>query len=70
MVVARKKFGMIPQDTHHRNGGIMTYTEEQIQSAKILLEGLSVSGVDNCKRVIMLRQILDADQKEKSDDNC
>ncbi len=47
------------------------YEDEQIKAAKILLEGLEVSGVENCKRVVMLRQILDGqkvEEKESSGD--
>ena len=39
---------------------MITYDDEQIKAANVLLENLSVSGVDNCKRVVMVSQILNS----------
>ena len=36
----------------------MTYTVTQIQSALQLLNNISVKGIDNCKRICMIEQIL------------
>jgi hypothetical protein len=44
------------------------YTDDQIQAAKVLLETLEVSGLENCKRVVMLRQILDGDKPENEEE--
>lgn len=34
---------------------------------RILLENLIVNGVDNCRRIVLLRQILDSGKEEKTD---
>ena len=46
---------------------MISYTETQIRTARALLETLEVKGYDNCKRVVMLRQILDSGEKENED---
>ncbi len=49
---------------------MITYDDEQIKAASVLLENMSVSGVDNCKRVVMLSQILNSGKPtENSIDN-
>ena len=54
---------------------MITYTENHIRTARVLLEELEVHGVENCKRIVMLRQILDSgnttevSQNVKSDRN-
>ena len=46
---------------------MIQYEDAQIRTARVLLEDLEVHGVDNCKRVVMLRQILEGGKKE---DEC
>jgi hypothetical protein len=42
----------------------MTYTDEQIRTARALLDMIEVHGYESCKNVVLLRQILDSPQKE------
>ena len=46
----------------------MEYEATQIQTALQLLEGLAVSGTDNMKRIIFIKQILE-NPKEKNNDS-
>ena len=51
----------------------MNYTETQIQSALQLLNNVSVKGIENCKRICMIEQILQNPIKgegEKENGNC
>lgn len=44
---------------------MILYDETQIRTARVLLESLEVRGYENCKNVVLLRQILDSGEKEK-----
>lgn len=46
----------------------MEYDQNQIQTIVQLLESLTVSGTDNMKRIIFIRQILNQ-PKERKDGN-
>lgn len=35
------------------------YTDEQFRTLRVLLEGIELRGYENCKNVVMMRQILD-----------
>ena len=47
------------------------YTEEQFRTLRVLLEGIELRGYENCKNVVMMRQILDNCRKVevKEEDN-
>lgn len=38
---------------------LKAYTDEQWRTLRVLLEGLELRGYENCKNVVMMRQILD-----------
>lgn len=42
---------------------IITYTEEQINQAIALLNGITVSGIQNCKQVAVIAQIIESGVK-------
>nr|DAT38923.1 MAG TPA: hypothetical protein [Caudoviricetes sp.] len=46
---------------------MILYEETQIRTARVLLESLEVRGYENCKNVVLLRQILDSGEKETKD---
>ena len=46
---------------------MILYDETQIRTARVLLESLEVRGDENCKNVVLLRQILDSGEKETKD---
>ena len=46
---------------------MILYGETQIRTARVLLESLEVRGYENCKNVVLLRQILDSGEKEATD---
>jgi len=50
----------------------MKYTTTQIQSALSLLNQISVKGIDNCKRICLIEQILQnpEEEEEKENGNC
>ncbi len=48
----------------------MKYTETQIQSVLQLLNRIEVKGVDNCKRICIIEQILQNPQREEKNGNC
>ena len=51
----------------------MKYTEIQIQSVLQLLNQIGVNGIDNCKRICMIEQILQHPEKgdgEKENGDC
>ena len=48
---------------------MITYDDEQIKAANVLLENMSVNGVDNCKRVVMLSQILNSGKPTENDND-
>jgi len=35
------------------------YTDEQFRTLRVLLEGIELRGYENCKNVVLMRQILD-----------
>jgi hypothetical protein len=39
---------------------MIAYEDKQIESARVLLELIELRGYENCKNVVMLRQILDS----------
>jgi hypothetical protein len=47
------------------------YTDEQFRTLRVLLEGIELRGYENCKNVVMMRQILDNGRKVevKEDEN-
>jgi hypothetical protein len=47
------------------------YTDEQFRTLRVLLEGIELRGYENCKNVVMMRQILDNGRKVevKEEDN-
>lgn len=45
----------------------MEYEQTQIQTALQLLESLSITGTDNMKRIIFIKQILEQPKEKKSD---
>lgn len=47
------------------------YTDEQIRTLRVLLETTEVKGYDNCKNVVMMREIMDHGQMVdvKEDEN-
>lgn len=48
----------------------MKYTEIQIQSVLQLLNQIGVKGIDNCKRICMIEQILQNPIMEGKDGDC
>ena len=51
----------------------MRYTETQIQSALALLNQLSTKGIENCRRICLIEQILQHPEEgegEKENGNC
>lgn len=48
----------------------MRYTTTQIQSAMALLNQIETKGVDNCKRICMIEQILQNPIMEGKDGDC
>ena len=48
---------------------MIIFKEEQINTARLLLDNLIVNGIDNCKRIVMLSQIFEAGQKETKLEN-
>lgn len=51
----------------------MTYTVTQIQSVLQLLNQLGVKGIENCKRICLIEQILQNPEEgegEKENGNC
>lgn len=50
----------------------MTYTVTQIQSVLSLLNQISVKGIENCKRICMIEQILQnpAEGEGEENGNC
>ena len=46
---------------------MILYEETKIRTARVLLESLEVRGYENCKNVVLLRQILDSGGKETKD---
>lgn len=51
---------------------ILKYEQTAIQSALTLLNQISVKGIDNCKRICMIDQILQHPEEgeEKENGNC
>lgn len=50
---------------------MITYAETQIQSALTLLNQISVKGIENCKRICLIEQILQEPiMEEKDDGDC
>ena len=47
----------------------MRYTTTQIQSAMALLNQIETKGVDNCKRICMIEQILQHPEKGDGENN-
>ena len=47
---------------------MIKYNDEQIATAKLLLDNIHVNGVDNCKRIVMLSQILESGIKEPAEE--
>ena len=47
------------------------YTDDQFRTLRVLLEGIELRGYENCKNVVMMRQILDNCRKVevKEEDN-
>jgi hypothetical protein len=41
----------------------LAYTEKQIRTLKALLDMTEISGIENCKRIIMMFQILEENKK-------
>lgn len=39
---------------------LITYTKEQVQQIRGLLNGVAVMGVQNCKQIAVIAQILDS----------
>lgn len=39
---------------------IITYTEEQISNIAALLNGITITGIQNCKQVAVIVQILES----------
>ena len=46
---------------------ILSYTTEQIEGALRVLDNIEVNGIDNCKRVFMIHQILHSPVEEKEE---
>lgn len=47
---------------------MVQYEDTQIRTARVLLEDLEVHGVENCRRVVLLRQILDGGKMKEDED--
>jgi len=45
----------------------MTYSEESVNNMKILLNNMEVKGIENCKRVVLIAQLLETPEKENKD---
>lgn len=39
---------------------IITYSEEQVYQLKALLNGVTTTGIQNAKQIVMIAQVLDA----------
>lgn len=44
------------------------YSTVQIQSALNLLNGIKVSGIENCKKIAMIEAIIQSPQEEETND--
>lgn len=47
---------------------LIAYTEEQIRTLRVLLETTEVKGLENCKNIVMMRDITDKYQIVEVDD--
>lgn len=47
---------------------VYSYSNTQIQSALNLLDGIKVSGIENCKRIAMIEAIIQSPQEEETND--
>ena len=47
---------------------MILFDDTKIQTARVLLEGLEVRGVENCKAVVLIRQILDSGERKETKD--
>lgn len=44
------------------------YTDQQMQTLRVLLETTEVKGVENCKNIVMIKQIIDQGKRIKVDE--
>lgn len=47
---------------------MVIFDDTKIRTACVLLEGLEVRGVENCKSVVLIRQILDSGERKETKD--
>ena len=45
------------------------YTDDQIRTARVLLESIEVKGYENCKKVVMLKEIIENLQRVEVSEN-
>ena len=46
------------------------YTDDQIRTARVLLESIEVKGYENCKKVVMLKEIIENIQRVEVNDSA
>lgn len=45
------------------------YTDEQIRTARVLLESIEVKGYENCKKIVTLKEIVENLQRVEVNEN-
>lgn len=45
------------------------YTDDQIRTARVLLESIEVKGYENCKKIVMLKEIVENLQRVEVNEN-
>ena len=45
------------------------YTEDQIRTARFLLDSIEVKGYENCKKIVMLKEIVENLQRVEVNEN-
>lgn len=45
------------------------YTDDQIRTVRVLLESIEVKGYENCKKVVMLKEIIENLQRVEVSEN-
>lgn len=45
------------------------YTEDQIRTVRVLLESIEVKGYENCKKIVMLKEIVENLQRVEVNEN-
>lgn len=49
---------------------VYKFTDEQIKAMTILLDNIDIHGIENAKRIVMIKSIIDQGEKETDNGNC